>query len=124
MDPKKFETRIKARLNELQDRLERVETTLDEPADADLDDQAIELEDDEVLEALGRASLQEVRLLNDALGRIADGTFGTCRTCGEMISEARLDAVPYTLVCRICAGAKATHATGSAHPTGKAQAGP
>lgn len=40
--------------------------------------------------------LQQVR---DALGRIADGTFGTCIVDGGPIEGARLDALPWTPYC-------------------------
>ena len=40
--------------------------------------------------------LQQVR---DALGRVADGTFGTCIVDGGPIEEQRLDAVPWTSYC-------------------------
>jgi RNA polymerase-binding transcription factor DksA len=92
-------------LTELQGRLERVEAALDEPADADLEDQAIEQEDDEVLESVGRAGVNEIGLLNRTLARIDDGTFGICKVCGHDISEARLDAVLFALLCRDCAAA-------------------
>jgi RNA polymerase-binding protein DksA len=37
-----------------------------------------------------------------ALERIAEGTYGTCRTCGEPISEERLEAIPYATQCIDC----------------------
>jgi RNA polymerase-binding transcription factor DksA len=40
--------------------------------------------------------LQQVR---DALGRVADGTFGTCVADGGPIEEQRLEAVPWTPYC-------------------------
>jgi DnaK suppressor protein len=42
------------------------------------------------------AVLQQVR---DALGRIADGTFGKCIVDGGPIDEVRLEAVPWTPYC-------------------------
>ena len=39
---------------------------------------------------------QQVR---DALGRIADGTFGTCIVDGRAIEEERLKALPWTPYC-------------------------
>lgn len=104
----KYRSAIQARLNELRARLEKVEETLDEPADPDLADQAIELEDDEVLEGVGRASQREIRQLEEALKRIEAGTYGICAQCGEDISGARLDAVPFAQLCRACASAAAT----------------
>jgi RNA polymerase-binding transcription factor len=40
--------------------------------------------------------LQQVR---DALGRVEDGTFGTCIVDGGLIEEQRLEAVPWTPYC-------------------------
>ena len=40
--------------------------------------------------------LQQVRA---ALGRVADGTFGTCIVDGGPIEEQRLEAVPWTPYC-------------------------
>ena len=38
-----------------------------------------------------------------ALSRIAEGTYGTCETCGEAIPKPRLQAIPYALRCVACA---------------------
>ena len=40
--------------------------------------------------------LQQVR---DALGRVADGTFGSCIVDGGPIEEPRLEALPWTRYC-------------------------
>ena len=42
------------------------------------------------------AMLQQVR---EALGRVADGTFGRCIVDGGPIEERRLEAVPWTPYC-------------------------
>jgi RNA polymerase-binding protein DksA len=43
-----------------------------------------------------------LRAIDEALKRIARGTFGVCQTCRKTISRARLDAVPWTRHCREC----------------------
>jgi RNA polymerase-binding protein DksA len=40
--------------------------------------------------------------IDSALERIESGTFGTCRTCGGVIAEARLEALPYATQCIDC----------------------
>lgn len=40
--------------------------------------------------------------VEDALGRIDRGQYGICELCGKRISGARLNAVPYTTVCKEC----------------------
>lgn len=98
-----YERRLRDRLRELNARLSQVEAELDQPADADSEERASEREGDEVLEGLGNAGLAEMRMIEAALARIADGTFGTCVACGEEISEERLEAVPHAARCRRCA---------------------
>lgn len=38
-----------------------------------------------------------------ALGRLDDGTYGTCVACGRRVAEARLEALPTTDRCVDCA---------------------
>ncbi|HEX9749717.1 MAG TPA: TraR/DksA C4-type zinc finger protein [candidate division Zixibacteria bacterium] len=40
--------------------------------------------------------------LDQALRRIADGTYGNCEICGKEISHARLEAVPHARFCIAC----------------------
>ncbi|MBI1869989.1 MAG: TraR/DksA C4-type zinc finger protein [Chlamydiae bacterium] len=41
-------------------------------------------------------------LIQEALKRIDDGTFGICEVCEKPISSKRLDAVPYATLCLPC----------------------
>ncbi len=41
--------------------------------------------------------------IDEALERIAEGTFGTCEVCKARIPRARLDAIPYAGRCVECA---------------------
>jgi DnaK suppressor protein len=43
-----------------------------------------------------------LQAIEEALDRIEQGTYGSCRDCGEAISEARLKAIPWTRVCIAC----------------------
>ncbi len=40
--------------------------------------------------------------IDEALGRIKDGTFGECEECGEMVTVGRLRARPVTTLCIGC----------------------
>ncbi|WP_137158328.1 TraR/DksA C4-type zinc finger protein [Rhizobium sp. FKL33] len=97
-----FANRLNARKSELESRLRAIETELDASAGADAEEHALEVEGDEVLEGVGQAGLAELRAVNAALGRIAQGSFGLCAKCGEPISEARLQAVPQAALCENC----------------------
>ena len=94
---------LEKRLVELGVRLEAIEEELDSQQNRDWEELATEREGDEVLEATGNAGLAEITQIRAALGRIADGTYGTCARCGEPIAEARLDLLPWTPHCRSCA---------------------
>lgn len=43
-----------------------------------------------------------LRAIDEALGRIERKEFGVCQVCKEQISTARLDAVPWSRLCRAC----------------------
>ena len=45
--------------------------------------------------------------IQDALGRMEDGTFGKCAFCGKEIDKERLEVVPYTRLCINCEEDKA-----------------
>ncbi|MBB4063515.1 TraR/DksA family transcriptional regulator [Gellertiella hungarica] len=102
MDIAHFEQRLLARKRELNERLGRIETDLEQPADRDLEDQAIQRENDEVLEEMGDVGQKELAAIDAAIGRIRAGTYGTCPKCGGQISEARLEAVPHAALCEEC----------------------
>jgi RNA polymerase-binding transcription factor DksA len=44
-----------------------------------------------------------LELVNEALRRMAEGTFGLCVECSEPISKPRLQAIPYAKHCIQCA---------------------
>lgn len=102
-DVARFEATLRARKAELERRLGRIEHDLDETPDPDVEERATEREGDEVLEDLGRAGLDELRQIEAALGRIAEGEFGFCVNCGREIPAERLEAVPHAARCRDCA---------------------
>lgn len=43
-----------------------------------------------------------LRMVEAALKRIADGSFGVCVACGEDIPSRRLEALPWTQFCLRC----------------------
>jgi RNA polymerase-binding protein DksA len=45
---------------------------------------------------------QVLASIDAALARIEDGTYGICETCGQPISEERLEAIPYATQCIDC----------------------
>ncbi|CAN7627271.1 TraR/DksA C4-type zinc finger protein [Rhizobium sp. LjRoot30] len=97
-----YEQILRQRQRELFRRLHRIEEDFETPRNPDDDDRALERSNDEVLEELGQAGQTELRAIDAALARLAEGRFGTCTRCGQPISPARLAAVPYTPFCEAC----------------------
>lgn len=102
-DVRKYEKQLADRLRVLNERLGEIEEDLDQPADPDVEERATEREGDEVLENLGNTGLAEIRMIQSALARIKDGTFGLCVACGEPISKERLELLPHAPRCKHCA---------------------
>lgn len=94
-----------SRLAELDSRLHKIESELDEPNSKDWDEAAIETEGNEVLEHLGQSGQDEIARIRAALQRMRDGSYGDCVRCGERISAERLNVLPETPFCKDCAAA-------------------
>jgi RNA polymerase-binding protein DksA len=45
----------------------------------------------------------ELTLIEEALERLGNGTYGTCRNCGRPIAAERLEAIPWVANCIDCA---------------------
>ncbi len=102
-DLKEREQQLLTRLQELDGRLHRIEAHLEKTPDPDSEERAVESEMDEVLEGLGNSGLTEIQMIQAALKRIKDGSYGVCTRCGNDISEERLNVLPHTPLCRTCA---------------------
>lgn len=94
---------LEERMKLLEARLHGIEEELDSHQSKDWEELATEREDDEVLERLGVSGQEEIARIRAALGRMEEGEYGYCTKCGTEISEARLDVLPWTPFCRVCA---------------------
>lgn len=93
-------------LEELNERLGRITDDVKhvgEPPEKDSEEQAVQAENDEVLDFLGNRARSEIAQIKDAIARIDSGHYGICQSCGEPISEGRLKALPYSDLCIKCA---------------------
>jgi len=52
--------------------------------------------------AIAEQEIEELKLIDEALENIEDGTYGICEECGEPISKPRLRALPYAVLCLKC----------------------
>ena len=104
-DNEEARARLESRLAELEDRLSRIEGDLSETPEADSSERAVQLEDDESLEAQAAVISDEIASIRRALERIEDGSYGECVRCGNEIAPGRLEARPESALCIECANA-------------------
>lgn len=105
-DLARHRARIERELETLLRRTSKVERDLLREGDAptrDWDDQAVELENEEVLEGLHEEGRAQIAQLRAALRRLDEGTWGRCQRCGAEIAAARLEALPAATTCIACA---------------------
>ena len=65
-------------------------------------DVASDVVDGRLLESLGAQDSNRLQMINSALDRIKQGTYGRCLVCKEEIPEERLEAIPYAFMCIDC----------------------
>lgn len=94
---------LQEKKDELGLRLDRITQNVRRGLNADSKEQAKELEDSEVVDALGNEARTELHKVSAALGRMDAGEFGFCVECGEKIQLGRLEAHPYADECIECA---------------------
>lgn len=109
---KEIQQELENRRANLTSRLQRINVHLrqqDAPLSPDWSEQAIELENEEVLQALDQNSRHELEQIKNALARIQNQTYGICAECGDDISEKRLKALPFASLCIQCAQSAERH---------------
>lgn len=103
MNTQKIEAILTEKLAELEERLVHVKKDISKSHSADSSEQAVERENDEVLEGIGQETESAIEDIRVALARISDGTYGDCSSCGEAINPERLEALPEAVHCVDCA---------------------
>jgi DnaK suppressor protein len=108
MDKKKIDA-FKKRLEERQRELRHtVSRTAQDGREADLEsaqdiaDRAANSYTKEFLFSQSNSERQILNMVDGALDRIREGTFGECISCGTEINPKRLEAVPWTRHCIEC----------------------
>ena len=94
---------LERKKQELSARLDRIGKNLRRGYEADSKERAKQLEDNEVVDALGNEARQEIAKINAALQRMESGEFGICIECGLPIDRGRIEAYPYADECIECA---------------------
>ena len=109
MDDKKLE-QFKSRL--VQKRLSLTDMVIrtegygreKEPAIQDVADMAVESYTKEFMFGKSSGDRATLQMINEALERIEEKSYGVCVHCDEPIQAKRLEAVPWALYCLRCQG--------------------
>jgi len=83
-------------------RTEQDGRTADQEATQDVADRAASSYNKEFLFHQSNSERQLLQMVEAALSRIREGTFGQCISCGRDINPKRLEAVPWTRHCIEC----------------------
>jgi RNA polymerase-binding transcription factor len=108
MDKKKleyFRKRLEIRQLELRHMVSRNQQdgrSADEEATQDIADRAASSYNKEFLFSQSNNDRQLLLMVDGALARLREGSFGECVSCGREINPKRLEAVPWTRHCIEC----------------------
>src|SRR5215210_2700257 len=108
MDKKKlkqYESRLIERRNQLLNMVERTEDygrEADREVSQDPADKASNSYTKELLFSQSTNERNTLKLIEEAIARVQDGSFGECLNCGEDIQPKRLDAIPWAPYCIKC----------------------
>lgn len=104
-DFSQVEHALLTRRHALLERHQRVEADLQrrgDPLVGDWSDRAIQLQNDEALQAIDDAARDELAAIDEVLQRLGRGLYGICKECGDPIEPARLRAL-HAVTCASCA---------------------
>jgi DnaK suppressor protein len=108
MDKKRteqYKKKLQTRREELMKSIARTEEAgrqADEDTTVDLADKAANSYTKEFLFGQTDVERSTLQLVEAALARMRDGSYGLCASCEEEIQQKRLDAVPWTRHCLTC----------------------
>lgn len=94
---------LHALAHEYQQRADAIRRDLQRSHSPDFAEQAVQRQNDEVLEGLLREAEAGELAVRHALQRLETGQYGQCLGCGEPIHPQRLQAMPAADLCLGCA---------------------
>jgi len=98
----KIKEKLLERRNELLTRIQELTSVPTQSVSGDKVDQAIASLEREDTSMHLQVEISELHDIQDALKRIERGEYGKCESCGKRIGAARLEALPYAMLCLQC----------------------
>lgn len=100
--PKNYRMLLLAKKAELSSSMRTKLDTLAGPGDAALEDLAPVFHDQFIALRINSLDHLQLKLIEAALARIDSEEYGVCADCGDAISSARLEAIPWAVRCIAC----------------------
>lgn len=94
---------LEAELQETRDKQEQLQEQLDHKPDFGLGQGSTGAANWEMNLARKNELSSRIEELEEALGRLEEGTYGICENCGKPIDPERLEILPTTSLCAGCA---------------------
>lgn len=95
--------RLKQELTRRLERYEAHQHREDGKLEADFSEQAVQRQNDEVVDSLESEVRVELRHVIHALDRLEEGEGDVCERCGDSINPERLKILPWASLCVRCA---------------------
>jgi len=106
---KKFLSKVRENLEDMKAKLSaEIDSELKAEREGNKDegmdtyDLASEERDREINFILSDRGRAKIKSIEDALQRLNDDSYGICESCGIEVAEERLEALPFTRLCRDC----------------------
>ena len=93
-------------LNQRLMRYDQHQKRADGPLDQDFAEQAVQVQNDEVVEALEGEVRDRLTQVGHAIARLNHGTGDICERCQATINPARLNVLPEATLCADCASSE------------------
>jgi len=114
---------LRARAAQLREEIRQTLLKSDQEQYTMIADQVRDLEDESFADLMVDVNLaeidrdlQELRLIDEAMLRMGDGSYGHCEECGQPIDIERLHATPFASRCFDCQSSfERTHYQGTGH---------
>jgi DnaK suppressor protein len=94
--------KLRLKREQLQSRVDSIKADITQEYSHSWTEQAVERENDEVIDVIGNKAQASINDIDAALGRFEQGSYGICIDCGEDIDAGRLLIIIEAIRCINC----------------------
>ena len=94
--------KLRLKREQLQSRVDSIKADITQQHSHSWTEQAVERENDQVIDVIGNEAQATINDIDAALGRFEQGSYGICIDCGEDIDAGRLLIIIEAIRCINC----------------------